>query len=394
MKNVLLSTLGGSPKTVTQMFQKLAFEKIEIAEIHVLKTKGSRPVPEPYHPDSVLWREHGTDSMDIRTEEDARAIADLIFRTLRDLKSRPDVDRVILDLTGGRKEMSSYLMLCAQLLCSDRDEMYHVEVNDEKSPLRDIKNPAYESYYFPKLPDEVTLIRVPFVRLSSLFQSVGTSQTESLWEYLEQCRQCLERLALAGLLSAGIDHEICAPLGEAYREAPKIQPVLDEISGITHSFARVVKPEKYCREREKVVLSDVVAQLRQIVARRLDDLEVDGDIPPLAVAGNKILLLRVLWILAKNAQKHGEATKLHIAVEKADNSDSNVAITISNNGNKMEAQVMAEAFQVFKSYRAPREGEQVGLPTVKALMQCMGGEVNIVGSDERKTTFRLLLNKD
>lgn len=396
MKNVLLSTLGGSPKTVTEMFQALRFKGIDIDEIQVIGTKGSRTVPEEYRPAAVgypgvSWRECPSDAVDIKSKEDAEEIGNLIFCTLKRIKERQDVARLFLDLTGGRKEMSSYLMLCAQLLCSEDDELYHVEVNDPSGPLYRSKHPDYPKYYYPRSPEEVTLILVPFVRLNSVFQSTGKNQATSLWSYLEQARKSLDRLSLAGLLAAGVDHELASPLLEAYAQAPQIRDVLDEISGIFHTFARVVKPEKLGRERERIELPEVVGQLRKMVDKRIDDLFVTADVPEIAVTGSRILLLRVLWIIAKNAKKHGEATELNITVRGEGRT---VTLEVENNGRQMERHQIAEAFQVFKSYRPHGEGEQVGLPTVKALVEAMGGEVSIVERDGHAASFRLVLPEE
>ena len=145
-KNILLSTLGGSPKTVTEMYQALKFEGIPIAEIHLVSTQKSNPVPpefqEPKTP-GTTWHEHISQVTDIRSTEDAQEVANLIFQTLKMLKNRPDVDKLFLDLTGGRKEMSSYLMVSAQLLCTEEDRLYHVEPNDRTGPLMDSKNKTY-----------------------------------------------------------------------------------------------------------------------------------------------------------------------------------------------------------------------------------------------------------
>ena len=122
------------------------------------------------------WIEHRSEIADIRSKEEAEKISSLIFQTIKELKAREDVDKLYLDLTGGRKEMSSYLMMSAQLLCTEGDKLYHVEVNDPEGPLQNRKHENFENYYYPKSPDEITLISVPFVSLKKLFQVIGASQ--------------------------------------------------------------------------------------------------------------------------------------------------------------------------------------------------------------------------
>jgi signal transduction histidine kinase len=320
------------------------------------------------------------------------------FQTLKyiDLKAIVDkisggctsVDRLFLDLTGGRKEMSSYLMLCAQLLCSEQDELYHVETNDPQGPLFNPRHPESATYYYPKTPDEISLIPVPFVRLESLFQVMGKAGENSLWAYLDRGKKALESLSLAGLVSSGIDHEIASPLRTAYERAPEIRDTWEEIEGICRSFLGILKPEKL--QRRPILLREAVEQIERTVSRRMDDMTLSHKVGEVKVLGDKVLIQRIFWILVKNARHHVDATEIgitaHIDGEK-------VVVAFQNNGKPMEAHVRREAFQPFKSYAAPQEGKQIGLPTVKALVVALGADIEIVQSDEKGTVFYLTFPK-
>ena len=48
MKNVMVSTLGFSSKTITEMYQALKFEGVKIEEIHLIATQSSKPVPDEF----------------------------------------------------------------------------------------------------------------------------------------------------------------------------------------------------------------------------------------------------------------------------------------------------------------------------------------------------------
>ena len=387
-KNVLLSTLGGSPKTVTEMYQALKFEGVSIQEIHLVGTQGSTSVPEEFRDPKTpgtTWHEVRSQASDVRSREDALEVSDLLFRTLKTLKERSDVERIFLDLTGGRKEMSSYLMASAQLLCSEDDRLYHVEVNDRASPLMDSKN---KTYYYPQRKEEITLIEVPFVRLRNLFQVVGITQESSLQSFLEKSRESLRKLCFCGLMGNGIGHETAPLLMDAANNAPQITDTLRQIEGIFQQFHAVLRREKVVLRA--IPLASILKKTKEMMKRRISASVDIGHAPDVRVQGDEVLLLRVLCIVLKNADKHGDADRIEIAVSEHGNE---VALRISDNGKGMPGHVREEAFCPFKSYHTGVDGRQVGLPVARELMEVCQGSIEIEKSDSSGTMIVLRLKK-
>ena len=385
-KNILLSTLGGSPKTVTQMYQALKFAGVSIAEIHLIRTIGSHSVPERHRPQNVIWNEHSCSIKDIRSQQEARQVADLIFDTVKSQKQRSDVERLFMDLTGGRKTMSSYLMAAAQLLCDGNDALYHVETNDLQGPLRNPSHPQYSEYYYPQSPQEVELIHVPFVSLSPLFQAVGSSGQSSFWQFLEQSVKSLEDLCFCGIIAAGIEHEAAPIFASAFQEAPEIRPTLNQIYGIFKTFHTILRHNQIHAKPNK--LSTIFDEFQAIVSENID-IQLELPQTEITVSTDKILLLRILNIVVANAVKHGEAEIVSISVA-ADNQK--VHISIRDDGRGMPTHICDEAFLPFKSYpRQASSGKQVGLPVAKKLAQACGGDIAIAHSDSSGTIVVLTL---
>ncbi len=379
--------LGGSSKTVTEMYQALKFEGIHIDEIHLIGTQKSSTIPkefqEPMTP-GTTWCEHRSDADDIRSTEQANKVADLIFTIVKTIKDRADVDRLFLDLTGGRKEMSSFLMLSAQLLCSEDDELCHVEVNDPKSPLWD----KTSNYYYPEKKDEITLIKVPYVRLNNLFKFIGNTRQDSLQAFLESSRESLQRLCFCGLIANGIEHETNPLFIDAAENAPQIANILREIQGIFRQFHAVLRQEKI--SLKSISLTSVLDKIKTMMQNRIDvtiEIEPFSDV---SINGDELLLLRVLTIILKNADKHGDATHIRIVVAEDENG---IILRIIDNGKGMPDHICKEAFQLFKSYATDHGGKQVGLPVSKKLIELCQGNIEIEKSDEHGTIVMLRLQK-
>ncbi|NUM34592.1 MAG: hypothetical protein HUU50_08615 [Candidatus Brocadiae bacterium] len=390
-KNVLLSTLGTSPKIITEMYQALKFQNIEIQEIHTVGTKGSKTVPEQYRPANVLWQEHLCDIQDVQSEEAAKAVANTIFQTLRNLKERQDIDRIFLDYTGGRKEMSSYFLLSAQLLCSEQDELYHVEPNEKKGPLVDFNHPQFNTYYYPQKPEEITLIPVPFVRLHHLFAFIEMKDV-SLWTFLERSSTALENLCYCGLIGNGIEHEVAAPFQKAFANAPKsLYNSLERIYGTFKSFHTILRSEK--TEQERISLVDLFHNVKSTTLEFYDDVD-DSHFSiqetPLCVWMERTILLHIVFNIVKNAIVHGKASQICLYAMETERQ---IHVFIENNGMSMPEYVQKEIFSPFKSYHNPDGGKGVGLPVMRKLIQNFQGDIKIVKSDETKTVFVVQIPK-
>ncbi len=382
-KNILLSTLGTSPKIITEMYQALKFQNIEIHEIHTVGTKGSRTVPEQYRPKNVLWQEHLCDIQDVRSKEAAKEVANTIFQTLRELKERQDIGRIFLDYTGGRKEMSSYFLLSAQLLCSEQDELYHVETNNTEGPLVNLKHPEFETYYYPQHPGEITLIPVPFVRLHHLFAFIGMEKDISLWTFLERSSTALENLCYCGLIGNGIEHEVAPPFQKAFLEAPKsMYNSLERIYGIFKSFHAILRSEQIAQE--KVSLLDLFHNAKSMTLEFYDVEDFQIQKTPLCVSMESRILLHVVFNIIKNAIVHGKATQISLYARET---EKEIHIFVENNGKPIAEYVQKEIFSPFKSYHNPYGGKGVGLPVVRKLIQNFQGDIRIEKSDEVSTVF-------
>lgn len=167
---VFLSTLGSEPQVVTLALYLLRLQKVRCPRAVVIHTDDSVPAIAQALDDlrrefqNDLWRgihlelrpimsQKGYPVRDISTEADAHAAFRTIFQVVQEEKRAGR--EIHFSIAGGRKVMSIYGMVVAQLLFDSADRLYHLL---SEGPL------LKERRMIPRSEDEVRLVPVPVLR--------------------------------------------------------------------------------------------------------------------------------------------------------------------------------------------------------------------------------------
>ncbi|MBC7243521.1 MAG: hypothetical protein H5T60_13880 [Anaerolineae bacterium] len=166
---VFISTLGSEPQVVTLALYLLRLQGIECSRAVVIHTDDSVPAIGQALRDlraefqGRLWQGIGLELRpilaggrpvrDISTEADAHAAFRTIFQVVQEEKRAGR--EVHFSIAGGRKVMSIYGMVVAQLLFDSSDRLYHLL---SEGPL------LKERRMVPRPEDEVRLVPIPVLR--------------------------------------------------------------------------------------------------------------------------------------------------------------------------------------------------------------------------------------
>ena len=173
------------------------------------------------------------------------------------------------------------------------------------------------------------------------------------------------------------------------RVAPRLVETLDRavrLCGETLSYARTGPPEP---QPQPLRLAELVAKVRTALdgsSRTAWRLAVADD---LVVQADPDQLFRVVLNLAQNAiEAMGESGgTLRISAELRPDL---LAIEIADTGPGIPEQLRASLFEPFAG-SSKSEGNGLGLAICRELARAHGGEIELVGTSERGTTFRLRL---
>lgn len=166
---VFISTLGSEPQVVTLALYLLRLQGIECSRAVVIHTDDSVPAIGQALRDlraefqGRLWQgialelrpilAEGWPVRDISTEAEAHAAFRTIFQVVQEEKRAGR--EVHFSIAGGRKVMSIYGMVVAQLLFDSSDRLYHLL---SEGPL------LKERRMVPRPEDEVRLVPIPVLR--------------------------------------------------------------------------------------------------------------------------------------------------------------------------------------------------------------------------------------
>ena len=411
LRAVLVSTLGRTPKTVTEVLGELLRRGIEIAEVYLIHTAGSEIPPDKVISEKkhIAWIPIEIPQKDILTEEGAKAAESTIFQTVYNLKNRPDVASLHLDLTGGRKTMSAYLMFAAQLFCDDDDKLWHVEPSEKFKA---------SGQWYPKIAGDVNLLEIPFLRLNLLVKSIEDILGQSFSldnpaKVLSRSVDVLEDLALLGLMARGIDHEANNDLNDVMRGLTKlekalpdksriaddidsIQAGLENIRGMISSFLAIGDSQKaqvnFAPVSVRHTIEEVYANLLMIY--NLFDLEILGN--DFQVKADRLLLKRVFRIILVNAHE-ASSKRLVVRLEQPYRKHGCEAdlnrlgtIIITDDGVGMTDEQLTEAFAIFKTSKSIK-GKGIGLAVARRLMLLHGGNISFQSQIGQGTTVKIQL---
>jgi hypothetical protein len=401
-KAILISTVGRSPMTVTEMIHELEQLGIQVDEVYMIMTLSSAEIPDKVRaqkPHISRWEEIITSGIDLLTEEDAQEAERKIHQTVYQLKQRDDVERLVLDLTGGRKPMSAYLMDAAQLYCDENDLLYHVEATDEFKKT---------GLWYPQKPEDTRLLEVPYIRLAPLGYFVEEYlghpfDASDPADSVERAMETLGQLSLMGMLASGIEHEAGKDMfaisgqikslygkeGVSEVEISKLQNGFDNIMGMVRSFLAIGNPQKAQEQFHPAQLTPLIKEVATFMESRFstttNSFSIRVSHSPASVEGDRILLKRVFRMLIANAHE-AEATEIRITIRQGRN---NVVVRISDNGAGMSPSERENAFVPFKSIKG---GRGVGLAISRQIIRLHGGSFSIEKTCPGKgTTMKMIL---
>lgn len=193
MKAVLIATLGTEAQVVTLSMLELERLSFDVSEVVVVHTSGATPeireamtrLDRAFANDERLKRYQYQRRLlqgrrgpiaDITTEAEAEQTFNSLFQIVRRYKL--DGYHIHLNVAGGRKPMSIYGMVTAQILFDDDDYLWHLVSNEVLVKSRRL---------FPDPGDEYSLVPVPVIRWTDRSPlEMGLAQAETPEEALRE----------------------------------------------------------------------------------------------------------------------------------------------------------------------------------------------------------------
>ena len=244
---------------------------------------------------------------------------------------------------------------------------------------------------------------------AKLFDELGKTQAEAAQK---------EKMAVIGTLSAGINHEICNPLGIARGQCEafllnlkdglyktksaeellerskeimaKVIKETDRATAITKKLSGFAKPSK--GESELVDISKELDEVQGLVGYelKLEKIEfvkdIEKDLPNIFV--DKKQLQEVLFNLVRNAgQAIGEKGRITVSVRQKDRK---VFIDIQDTGSGIPEDKVHQLFNPFFTTKEPGKGTGLGLFIVRQVVERSGGRIYLKQTKVGEgTTFTL-----
>ncbi len=220
-----------------------------------------------------------------------------------------------------------------------------------------------------------------------------TRQREERELMAEKLRQT-ETLAALGQLSAGVAHELGAPLSVVDGRARRLQRRLDnsddhkELSDIRDQARRMTaiieQLLSYGRRSRAEQRHLHVDTLVQRAISLMDDetpaesvVKVQG--PAVAVKGDSLSIEQALVNLMRNAIQANPGGQVHIGWHH-DEQTNRVLIYVEDDGPGVEDALKEQLFEPFFTTKAPGEGSGLGLAIVKRVMREHQGDIKLADS--------------
>jgi PAS domain S-box-containing protein len=254
----------------------------------------------------------------------------------------------------------------------------------------------------------------------------SVSETVTTFHDVTQIRNALaraaqqDRLAMAGTLAAGVGHEINNPLtyvvgnlefalDELHALAgaspsARLRELIEVLSEAREGADRIRKIVRGLRtlSREDVALHPLVVggaieTALSIAGHELRNkasvvVTLNPDLPP--VMGDESRLTQVLVNLVVNAAQafeRAEPEVNRIAIDAELGAPGHVAITVSDNGPGIPAQLRQRVFDPFFTTKPVGEGTGLGLSVSRSLLASMHGELSLDEADSHGTSFVITL---
>jgi signal transduction histidine kinase len=220
----------------------------------------------------------------------------------------------------------------------------------------------------------------------------------------------LERLAVAGQLTATFAHEVGTPLNlisghvqllmESFSDNDVFLRKLTLIQSQINRLSEIVRRLLDATRRPKLdlapvdlnqLIKDVSALIRPTLgSRRIECIErLDGNLAQ--VLADRKQLEQVLLNLINNSI---DAMPLggKLVLETSLGEDERVIIQVTDNGTGIEAENLTKLFQPMYTTKDIGRGTGLGLSICKAIVKEHGGEIEVISTMNEGTTFRILLS--
>ncbi|MDD5487929.1 MAG: ATP-binding protein [Candidatus Omnitrophica bacterium] len=228
-----------------------------------------------------------------------------------------------------------------------------------------------------------------------------------------------EKMAVIGTLSAGINHEICNPLGIARGQCEMFLLNMQDGLYATKSTGELLEQakvimEKVIKETDRAtvitkklssfakpakgeITNDVNAEkeIDEVMTLVEHDLKLDnivitkrveGDIP--AISADRKQLQEILFNIVRNAaQAMGQRGTIEISVYAR---FGEVYIDITDTGEGISKQDQARIFDPFFTTKEPGKGTGLGLFIVKQIVERNNGRIFVKSESGSGTTFTLV----
>ena len=273
------------------------------------------------------------------------------------------------------------------------------------------KKKSDEDYTQDDMDIIVPLARTLAIAINNaqMFDELGKTQAEAAQK---------EKMAVIGTLSAGINHEICNPLGIARGQCEafllnikdglyknktegelleKAQSIMgkvihetDRATAITKRLSSFAKPSKGVISAN-INVKDEIDEVLALVGYelKLDKIDIVKDIEknlPL-LTGDKKQLQEVFFNLVRNAaQAIKEKGRITI---KAREADGKISIEIEDTGHGIPENKLEQIFNPFYTTKEPGKGTGLGLFIVRQVVERNRGKISVKSKVNEGTTFML-----
>lgn len=218
-----------------------------------------------------------------------------------------------------------------------------------------------------------------------------------------------EKMAELGKISAGIVHELNAPLSviisasqmimreEGVPEAvlemiARINAEAQRLSHLTKGLLNFSSHDETIAEVDLNLTVDFILNFLNYEAARRGVIvlrQFDYTLPVVRLDTN--LLKQILLNIIMNALQAMENSGGKLLVETAIAGTGNVCFIIADNGPGIPAEAIDRIFDRYFTTKKPGEGTGLGLFVTKNLIETMGGKIEVTGRSGGGTTFTVTL---
>jgi len=214
-----------------------------------------------------------------------------------------------------------------------------------------------------------------------------------------------EKLAELGRISAGVVHELNAPLSVIISAAQMIMREQDTSEFVLEMVARISTEAQRLSQMTRGLLNfsghddtptevDINLTISFILdflgfeaARRGINIsrQLDFQLPVLFIDGNK--LKQILLNLVMNALQAMEECGGDLLVKSVSTCLDEIDIIISDTGPGISEEILSRIFEPYFTTKKPGEGTGLGLFVTKRLVENLGGRIKVASTAGKGTTF-------